>query len=160
MAGGLAAEKKTLPKEFGIPADEFSFFDGSGGGEGAATNGAITALLRKVSRRSFFSAFFAALPVLAEDGSLAFVTDFMADPSLAGAKGQVCAKTGTYMTMADEHTLTLRSQSLAGYIDTKSGRRLAYVVAVNNVPKIDGIEALLQVFQDEGTISAIVWREN
>jgi D-alanyl-D-alanine carboxypeptidase/D-alanyl-D-alanine-endopeptidase (penicillin-binding protein 4) len=160
MAGALAAEKKSLPKEFGIPADEFSFFDGSGGGESAVTNGAIITLLRKVSDQSYFPSFFDALPVLGEDGSLAFVTDFMDEPTLAGARGQVYAKTGTYMTMADEQTLSLRSQSLAGYIDTKSGRRLAYVVVINDVPEIDGIEALLQVFQDEGTISAIVWREN
>lgn len=161
MAGSLAAEKNTLAGEFGVPADEIAFVDGSGGGQSAATMAAITTLLRNVSGRSFFPALFDALPVLGVDGALAFVTDFEGDPTLAGARGRVYAKPGTYVTAADdEKSLALRAQGFAGYIDAKSGRRLAYVVVVNDIPKIDGILDVLDVFQDEGTISAIIWREN
>ena len=45
-----------------------------------------------------------------------------------------------------------------GYIRTKSGRDLNYVLVVNNAPVAD-IDAVAQVFQDEGTISAILWRD-
>jgi D-alanyl-D-alanine carboxypeptidase len=160
MPAALEAEKKTLAADFDIPADDYHFIDGSGGGESAATPGAINKFLRDVRGKTFYQPFHDALPVLAVDGSLGFVTDFMKDESLAGAKGNVFAKTGTYLIGNEDGTLALRSQALAGYIHTKSGRRLAYTLFVNNVPSVSGIEELLQVFQDQGTISAIIWREN
>jgi D-alanyl-D-alanine carboxypeptidase len=46
---------------------------------------------------------------------------------------------------------------LAGYVDAKSGRRIAFFLAVNDVP-ISGIKNVLSVFQDQGTISAILWK--
>jgi D-alanyl-D-alanine carboxypeptidase len=160
MPAALEAEKKTLAAEFDIPADHYHFIDGSGGGESAATPSATNKFLREVRGKKFYQPFHDALPVLAVDGSLGFVTDFMKDESLAGAKGNVFAKTGTYLTGNEDGTLALRSQALAGYIHTKSGRRLTYTLFVNDVPSISGIEQLLQVFQDQGTISAIIWREN
>jgi D-alanyl-D-alanine carboxypeptidase/D-alanyl-D-alanine-endopeptidase (penicillin-binding protein 4) len=71
----------------------------------------------------------------------------------------VHAKTGTYVTEnPNAPTLPfLRGQSLAGYIDAKSGHRIAFVLTVNNVP-ISGIIDVLSVFQDEGTISAMLWK--
>lgn len=162
----LEAEKKTLAAEFGIAPDEFHFIDGSGGGDSEATPAAVVSLLRSMRTKSFFESYRDALPILATDGSLGFVTDFTKDKSLAGAKGSVWAKTGTYMmgkkdpTGAKPYLLELRSQALAGYIDAKSGRRLAYALFVNDVPEISGIDALLEVFQDQGTVSAILWRDN
>ena len=50
-------------------------------------------------------------------------------------------------------------QAFAGYIDTRAGKKLAYELVVNNVP-IKNVPDILQVFQDEGTISAILWRDN
>ena len=110
-----------------------------------------------MTETSGFEALFNGLPILAVDGSLAFVTDFQSDPTLAGATGQVHAKTGTY---ADGSTgvLILKGQALGGYIDAKSGKRLVFEMAINEIP-IDSIEELLQVFQDQGTISAILWRD-
>ena len=98
-----------------------------------------------------------ALPILGTDGSLAFVKDYAADPSLAGATGQVRANTGTNIGATDAGLL-LKGQAFGGYIRTKSGRDLNYVLVVNNAPVAD-IDAVAQVFQDEGTISAILWRD-
>jgi D-alanyl-D-alanine carboxypeptidase/D-alanyl-D-alanine-endopeptidase (penicillin-binding protein 4) len=47
---------------------------------------------------------------------------------------------------------------LAGYIDAKSGRRIAFIVAVNNVA-VSSIDDVISVSQDLGTISAILWKE-
>ncbi|MGH8013306.1 MAG: peptidase S13, partial [Candidatus Binataceae bacterium] len=55
--------------------------------------------------------------------------------------------------------LMLKSQALGGYIQTKSGRQLVFQLVVNNVP-LTGINDVIQVFQDEGTIAAILWRDN
>ena len=160
MPDSLAAEKKTLAEEFKIAADEFVFVDGSGGGESAATPNAIVSFLRSVQKENFFAMFQRALPILATDGSLAFVTDFLKDASLAGAKGKVHAKTGTFLVGSDDGVISLRAQAFAGYIHAKSGRRLAYALFVNDVSPVSGLDDVIQVFQDQGTISAIIWREN
>jgi hypothetical protein len=37
---------------------------------------------------------------------------------------------------------------------------LLYALYVNNVKATNLIDYLVQIFQDEGTISAIIWKEN
>jgi D-alanyl-D-alanine carboxypeptidase len=159
MSGALAAEQIELPAQFGVPVDQLHFVDGSGGGDTTATGAAIIAMLRGMAGKPVYAAFVDALPILATDGSLAMVTDFESDPTLAGAKGQVYAKTGTYVVQAAPPAtgLVLKGQSLAGYIDAKSGRRLAFELIVNDVP-VGSIDDVVNVFQDEGTIAAIVWK--
>ena len=154
----LEVERKNLLTNYGIPESEYHFLDGSGGGQTTATNEAVTKMLTDLSVSSAFPAFFDALPVLGVDGSLSFVTDFESDPTLANAKGQVHAKTGTLLEGTDSG-LVLKGQALAGYINTRGGRRLIFEVVVNNVT-VSGLNDVLQVFQDEGMISAILWRDN
>lgn len=57
-----------------------------------------------------------------------------------------------------ESGIVIKGQAFGGYIDAKSGRRLVYQLVVNNVP-ISEFDQLLEIFQDEGTISAILWRD-
>ena len=71
---------------------------------------------------------------------------------MAPAFGKVFAKTGTTVE-GDE----LKAQAFAGYIDAKSGRRLAYVVYVNGVKPIADIADVIKVFGDEGEISALLY---
>jgi len=158
MKDALAVERKNLTASYGVPAGQFTFVDGSGGGPTTATNVAVTQMLSALSRRPTAAVFRDSLPVLGVDGSLGFVTDFQSDPTLAGAKGQVRAKTGTYAEGAATGII-LKGQAFGGYIDTKSGKHLIYQLVVNNVP-IAQLDQLLQVFQDEGAISAILWRDN
>lgn len=158
MNDALDVEKQILTSRYAIPADEFHFVDGSGGGDTTATNRAATQMLTALNESLEFSAFFDALPLLGVDGSLASVTDFQSDDTLAGATGQVRAKTGTFLVGA-EAGLLLKGQAFGGYITAKSGRRLVYELVVNNVA-LDDLNAVIQVFQDEGTISAILWRDN
>jgi D-alanyl-D-alanine carboxypeptidase len=158
MSDALKVERKNLVTRYGIPGDEFHFVDGSGGGLTTATNQAITRMLIALKEKPAFRAFFNALPKLGVDGSLGFVTDFKSDPTLAGATGHVTAKTGTFVQGADSGLL-LKGQAFGGYITTKSGKQLVYELVVNNVA-IDSVNDLLQVFQDEGRISAMLWRDN
>lgn len=115
-------------------------------------------MLTKIAESPVFPTFFDALPVMGVDGSLALVTDFESDSTLAGAKGQMQAKPGSFLEGA-ESGLLLKGQAFAGYIHTKSGRHLVYEVVVNNVP-VNSVSDVLEVFQDQGTISAILWRDN
>ena len=158
MQDALKVEKRNLISNYRIPTHEFHFFDGSGGGLTTATSRAVTQMLIDMHEASTFPTFFNALPVMAVDGSLAFVTDFESTPSLAGAKGQVHAKPGTLL-VSDGSDLLVQGQAFGGYITSKSGKRLVYEVVVNNVPVSD-LNGLLKIFQDQGTISAILWRDN
>ncbi|MGY6207333.1 D-alanyl-D-alanine carboxypeptidase/D-alanyl-D-alanine-endopeptidase [Paraburkholderia strydomiana] len=159
MAGSLAAEQSELSTVFNISPAQYRFIDGSGGGETTANGKAVIAMLRGMSAKPAFTPYFNSMPVLGVDGSLATVTNFEADSTLAGARGQVHAKTGTYVAEnpAAPGMPLLKGQALAGYIDAKSGRRIVFFLTVNNVP-ITGIPDVLTVFQDEGTIAAMLWK--
>lgn len=159
MNDTLEIERDNLTNNVGIPGDEFVFFDGSGGGDAAATNKAVIKMLKYISKQAFFPDYLQLLPILAVDGSLGFVTDFESDPTLAGAKGNVYAKTGTKITGSPDG-LFLDGQALGGYIDTKSGKRLMFSLVVNNVPLGFEITNIQEIFQDQGTITAIIWRDN
>jgi PBP4 family serine-type D-alanyl-D-alanine carboxypeptidase len=158
MTDALAVEQKNLASNYGVPADQYHFVDGSGGGPTTATNVAVTQMLMALGQRRTFPFFINSLPIMGFDGSLGFINQFESDPTLAGAKGQVRAKPGTYAE-GSATGLMIKGQAFGGYIDTKSGQRLIYQLVVNNVP-VSQLMDLLQIFQDQGTISAILWRDN
>lgn len=158
MADALAVEQKDLASNYGVPAGQYHFVDGSGGGATTATNVAVTQMLMALGQRRTFPFFINSLPIMGVDGSLGFINQFESEPTLAGAKGQVRAKPGTYAE-GSATGLMIKGQAFGGYIDTKSGQRLIYQLVVNNVP-ISQLMDLLQIFQDQGTISAILWRDN
>lgn len=159
MTDALAVERGNLARNYGVQSSEYQFFNGSGGGDTKAYTRAVTTFLAQMRKSVNYGTYFDALPILGTDGSLAFVTDYESDPTLAGATGQVRAKTGTNIGAAQSgNGLLLKGQALGGYIRTQSGRQLIYTLVVNNAPVAD-IDAVAQVFQDEGTISAMLWRD-
>lgn len=158
MPAALAVERKNLATRFGIPASDYHFVDGSGGGDTTATSRAVTQMLQQIERHPAFQTLYDDLPILAVDGSLATVKDFEKDSTLAGAAGQVRAKTGTYVAASASGAPVLKGQAFGGYITTKRGKHLVYQLVVNNVP-ITSIADVIKVFQDEGTISAMLWRD-
>lgn len=158
MPAALAVERKNLATRFGIPATDYHFIDGSGYGDTTATSKAVTRMLQEIQSRPAFPALYAGLPILGVDGSLAFVRNFERDAELAGAAGHVHAKTGTYLDESASGALVLKGQAFGGYITTKGGKHLVYQLVVNNVP-VSSIADVIGVFQDEGTISAMLWRD-
>jgi D-alanyl-D-alanine carboxypeptidase len=158
MSDALKVERKDLATNYGIAEDEYHFVDGSGGGPTTAMNRAVTKMLIDLKAKPSFPVFFNDLPKLGVDGSLGFVTDFKSDPTLAGATGQVTAKTGTFVH-GDSAGLMLKGQAFGGYITTRQGKHLVYQLVVNNVV-ITSLDDVLRTFQDEGRISAMLWRDN
>jgi D-alanyl-D-alanine carboxypeptidase/D-alanyl-D-alanine-endopeptidase (penicillin-binding protein 4) len=160
MDAALAAEQTELQSTFAISPSQYHFVDGSGGGETTANAKAVISMMRGMVSKPDFAAYEDSMPSLGVDGSLTTVTAFESDPTLAGAKGQVQAKTGTYVVEnpAVPGTGLLRGQALAGYITAKSGRRLVFFMTVNNVPVPGGIADVVPVFNDEGTIAATLWK--
>jgi D-alanyl-D-alanine carboxypeptidase len=153
MDAALQMEKQNLSLHYGIDASEYSFVDGSGGGQTKAINRAVTHMLDDMYHSRDFASFFDALPILGTDGSLSTFKDYEKDPSLADATSKVRAKTGTFLEGGPDG-LIVRGQAFGGYIEAKSGRKLAYQLVVNEVP-ITGLDDLITIFQNEATISAI-----
>jgi D-alanyl-D-alanine carboxypeptidase len=160
----LEVERETLINDFGISGNEFNFpTNGSGSPDSQASADAIIKLLKEMKDRDVFTPYFDSLPILGVDGSLATVgmnpPPEPPNPIIAQAYGEVFAKTGTTAKSVDQE-IFLVAQNFAGYLDSKQGKRLAYVVMVNNVGVIGSINDILRVFDDQGEVSALIFKEN
>jgi D-alanyl-D-alanine carboxypeptidase/D-alanyl-D-alanine-endopeptidase (penicillin-binding protein 4) len=101
----------------GIHADQYCFYDGSGISRlNLVTPAAVVTLLDYMAHSVYAADWISTLPVSGVDGSL---SDRMTRPRV---KGRIITKTGTLM-----HT-----SALSGYARTRSGRRLAFCIFVNN----------------------------
>ena len=153
VQGALAAERERLTGKFGVTGDQFDFpTNGSGTPDSRAAPRAIVQLLTAMSTKPTAEQFRNALPIMGVDGSLATSgTDLP-------ARGKVRAKTGTTVDASEDGTgIELKAQNFAGYIDTKSGRRVAFALMVNNAGKLTGTEDIGNVIADEAAISNAIW---
>jgi D-alanyl-D-alanine carboxypeptidase/D-alanyl-D-alanine-endopeptidase (penicillin-binding protein 4) len=108
---------RTRLAAWGMPADGQQLIDGSGlSRRNTISPEALTLVLRRMHDPSGTSPFMTALPVAGVDGSL--------EIRMRGtvAERNVRAKTGTMSNI----------RSLAGYVTTRDGERLAFVILVNN----------------------------
>ena len=153
VAGSLAAEMDTLIKQYGVPADQFTFpTNGSGTPDSQASPTALVQMLTAMSRTPAAATYRSLLPILGVDGSLAH-----SGTSLP-AKGHVQAKPGTTVLSGPDGKPELKAQNLAGYITTKSGRTVAYALMVNDVgPLEDFLNDISGVFGDEAAISNVIY---
>jgi PBP4 family serine-type D-alanyl-D-alanine carboxypeptidase len=150
VAGALAAERKTLISSMGVPGGEFNFpTNGSGSPDSQAAPRATLRMLVAMSQGPNAAAYRAALPILGVDGSLAGTGTNLQ------AKGHVFAKTGTTIDQTG-----LKAQVLAGYIDAKSGRKLAFALYVNNAGPIKSLDDVGAVFTDEARITNAIYLNN
>lgn len=140
-------------KAAGLDTNGAVLIDGSG-----LTGNLITAdnevqLQSIMAQRPDAAAWRSTLPILGVDGSLATVQT--GTPSA----GQVFAKTGT-LAQADffkekGFRFLFPAKALGGYIDAKSGRKLAFtIVAANSV--FDTIEGAFAANDDVGKVAAII----
>ena len=153
IQGALAAERQTLTQQFGVDGSLFEFpTNGSGTPDSQAAPRALVQLLTHMAGTNVAVPYQAALPVLGVSGSLA-----TSGTDLPG-KGHVFAKPGTTIMPGDDGSLQLKAQNLAGYIETKSGRKVAYALMVNDAGPVKDIAADVgAVFQDEATISSYIY---
>jgi PBP4 family serine-type D-alanyl-D-alanine carboxypeptidase len=114
---GRGVVRETL-ESWGIPADAFVIYDGSGLSRyNYVTAGTIVRILRHVwEDPRLRGPFLAALPVAGHDGTL--------DTRMKGTvlDARVEAKTGTISNV----------RSLSGYLETKSGERLVFSIIANH----------------------------
>lgn len=124
--------------------------DGAGG-DAFFSPAFMTRYLEMVAAQPWAQAFHDALPILGTDGTLATI-----QPD-APAVGKVHAKTGTFSSYDPlNRRPVVHAKGLAGYFTSKSGRRMAFAIYVNNVaanmpdPAIVAGQAL-------GEIASIAW---
>jgi D-alanyl-D-alanine carboxypeptidase/D-alanyl-D-alanine-endopeptidase (penicillin-binding protein 4) len=127
---GLRREGELL-RGLGLDIDTISFGGGAGGSNAdLVTPRATVALLRAMAARDDAAPYETALPVLGRDGTLA-----QAVVSTSPARGHVRAKTGTYWLESGLNgRAVMTSKSLAGYMETASGRSLVFAFFLNDVP--------------------------
>jgi D-alanyl-D-alanine carboxypeptidase/D-alanyl-D-alanine-endopeptidase (penicillin-binding protein 4) len=102
---------------WGIASGSYQLVDGSGlSRRDTISADAVLTILERMDDRSGTSPFVSGLPIAGVDGSLAGRMKGTA------AEGNVRAKTGTMSNI----------RSLAGYVTTRDGERLAFVILINN----------------------------
>lgn len=142
IGGALAAERAALIDELGVPAALFDFpTNGSGSPDSRAAPRAIVQVLTRLAQSDVAAVYRAALPVLGVDGSLAHTG------SSLPVSGHAFAKTGTTIEGGE-----LKAQNLAGYIDARSGRRLAFALCLNDAGPLRTIDDVAAVLEDEAAI--------
>jgi serine-type D-Ala-D-Ala carboxypeptidase/endopeptidase (penicillin-binding protein 4) len=151
---GLAVEGKFL-NSTGIDLSSISLGDGEGGLRSDVISPvAIIQLLDHMLHDANFTPYLEALPILGVDGSLA-------DSSSNGsaAVGHVFAKTGT---TADLNYLSGQAialaKSLAGYVDTKGGKRVIFAVYMNNAP-LAQITDVIGMGNDLANVSEMIYQD-
>ena len=107
--------------------------------------------LESVTARPWYADFRRALPILGIDGTLAAIQ------KTSVAAGNVFAKTGTYGKLdALNRRQTLHGKALAGYFTSKSGRKIAFAIFLNNFAAERG-NATDIAGQAVGEIAGIAW---
>ncbi|MDR6450241.1 D-alanyl-D-alanine carboxypeptidase/D-alanyl-D-alanine-endopeptidase (penicillin-binding protein 4) [Paraburkholderia terricola] len=147
VGDALSTERKYLTGALGLDGAGFDFpSNGSGTPDSRATARTTATLLTTMSRRPIQAAYRNALPILGVDGSLAAIGNDVE------GKQHILVKSGA--TVSNGQMIAM---NMAGYIDAKSGRRLAYALFVNNAGPVAALTDTLEVFDDEARILGIVY---
>src|ERR1035438_773887 len=127
IQAGFDLENRFL-KNAGLDISGASQSDGAGGDAFFTPDFMVHYLIYLSHQDAVFPAFLRALPVMGKDGTL---WDIQSD---SPAAGHVHAKTGT-LGRSDllHHSLMITGKGIAGYIDRKDGRRLAFAAYLSMV---------------------------
>jgi serine-type D-Ala-D-Ala carboxypeptidase/endopeptidase (penicillin-binding protein 4) len=125
---GLVAEVETITG-LGVPVTSVFPQDGAGSDDqGRTTPTALTQFLKAAVSTPYAAALADALPVLGRSGTLANVLP------QSPAAGHAQIKTGNRVIGTPADQIIVLGNSLAGYVQTKSGRQVTVMIAVGNVP--------------------------
>ena len=146
---GLAAEVKTATS-LGVSKDQMLPFDGAGGDdENRGTPTAFATFYKQATGAPYGKVLYDSLPILGKDGTIANVL-----PD-SPAAGKVRMKTGNRVASTAAGQIIVLGNSLAGYIEAKTGRQLTFMVGVANVP-IATIAEFEQVTADQAQMTAAI----
>jgi D-alanyl-D-alanine carboxypeptidase/D-alanyl-D-alanine-endopeptidase (penicillin-binding protein 4) len=140
---GLVAEVDNFT-ELGVSKDAVFPFDGAGSDDhNRASPRALATFYKNATGAPYAQALFDSLPILGKDGSLANIQP----DSPAAGKAQL--KTGNRAAGPPTTGQTiLLGNSLAGYVEGKSGRRFTVMIAMGNMP-FSTLAQFVAVTQDQ-----------
>jgi D-alanyl-D-alanine carboxypeptidase/D-alanyl-D-alanine-endopeptidase (penicillin-binding protein 4) len=151
-ARGMAAEVKTAIG-LGVRRSEVIPFDGAGSDDqGRTTPIALATLLRGIPGTGYGKTFVESLPILGRDGTMANVL------TTSPVAGHAQIKTGNRVVGNGANQINVLGNSLAGYVETSHGRKLALAIIVGNVP-IDAPEAFLEIVEQQAEMIEAVYRD-
>jgi D-alanyl-D-alanine carboxypeptidase/D-alanyl-D-alanine-endopeptidase (penicillin-binding protein 4) len=118
-------------------------FDGAGSNDQCRSSvRALATFYKNVLGEPYAPAFVDSLPILGQDGTLGNV--LVGSP----AAGKARMKTGNRGVGTRAGQMILLGNSLAGYVEAKSGRPIVVVVAMGNMP-FDSFPEFVAVTQDQ-----------
>jgi D-alanyl-D-alanine carboxypeptidase/D-alanyl-D-alanine-endopeptidase (penicillin-binding protein 4) len=146
---GLVAEVDTATA-LGVAKDQVFPFDGAGSDDQSrVTPTALATFYKDATKAPYATALADSLPILGKDGTLANVlTD-------SPAAGKIRMKTGNRVVGTPANQIIVLGNSLAGYVEAKSGRQLTIMIAVSNVPIVTPAE-FEQVTSDQSKMAVAV----
>jgi D-alanyl-D-alanine carboxypeptidase/D-alanyl-D-alanine-endopeptidase (penicillin-binding protein 4) len=151
-AQGLVPELATIT-ESGISPQSVYPFDGAGSDDqGRTTPAAMATFLRHAKGNTYGPTLYDALPVLGRNGTLANVL------SNSPVAGHAQVKTGNRAVGSSTNQLILLGNSLAGYLETKSGRHVTFMIVVGNVPIASGT-GVLEVTDQQAQMVAAMYKD-
>jgi serine-type D-Ala-D-Ala carboxypeptidase/endopeptidase (penicillin-binding protein 4) len=146
---GITAEVKTATS-LGVPRDGLFPQDGAGSDDqGRSTPQALAIFLRGLTHTAYGPTLKASLPILGRDGTMADVL------RKSPAAGHAQIKTGNRVVGNAAGQIMVLGNSLAGYIHTRSGRRVTVMIVVGNVP-LRNTEGFLAVVNDQAKMIAAI----
>ncbi|HEY1444665.1 MAG TPA: D-alanyl-D-alanine carboxypeptidase/D-alanyl-D-alanine-endopeptidase [Acidimicrobiales bacterium] len=149
---GLVAELATITK-LGISPESVFPLDGAGSDDqGRTSAAALATFLQGAQSTSYGRTLYDALPVLGRNGTLAN------DLPKAPVAGHAQVKTGNRAVGSVTNQLMLLGNSLAGYIETKSGRRVTFSIVVGNVP-LSSPQGVLEVTDEQAQMVAAMYKD-
>lgn len=146
---GLAAEVKTATG-WGVSRDQVFPMDGAGSDDQSrVTATALAQSYKAITKEPYGQVLHDSLPILGKDGTLANVlTD-------SPAAGKIQMKTGNRVAGTAAGQIIVLGNSLAGYIEAKSGRKLTFMVAVSDVP-IPNTAAFEKITSDQSAMAVAI----
>ena len=135
----------------GVDPKNASLVDGSGLPGNFVTATSVTQLMQMFNARPDAGQWQQALPIMGVDGSVAEVQKD------SPAAGKVFAKTGT-LGAADllNQRLRVETKALGGYIEAKSGRKIAIAIIVNQA-MFDDLQGVFAANEDLGKIATSLY---
>jgi len=146
---GLVEEVNTVT-ELGVAKTSVFPMDGAGSNDqDRSSPAALASFYRAATETPYAQALFDSLPVLGKSGTMANVL-----PD-SPAAGHAQVKTGNRVVGTPAGQMIVLGNSLAGYIQAKSGRQLTFMIAVANVP-ISSIAEFEQITPDQARMVAAI----
>jgi D-alanyl-D-alanine carboxypeptidase/D-alanyl-D-alanine-endopeptidase (penicillin-binding protein 4) len=147
------AQLRPFVQKAGIDPDSMSLTDGRGGAySNQFSPRTVSQLLRYMTTRPDFPAYFNSMPIFGVDG-----TETLTVSPTSPVAGKAQAKSGT-LAAGDlmNQRLMLMTRGNAGYYTGKSGREYVFGLYVMHTP-LGAIEDLFAVLQDLGSIVEVIY---